>query len=290
MFTGSGVALVTPFKNGKVDEPTLRNLIEEQIAGGTRFIVPVGTTGESATLSHEEHDRVVDITVETVARRVPVLAGAGSNATDEAIRLTEHAKKSGADGVLQVNPYYNRPTQEGLYRHFEAIAKKVNIPIVLYNIPGRTGVNMTPETMARLAKLDSIVGVKEASGSLGQVSDIIEQCPKEFIVLSGEDNLTFPMLALGARGAISVTANILPKKCAEMFVAVEQGDWAAARKVHYELAEMNRILFIETNPVPLKAALAMLKKISPELRLPLSPLSQENEPRLREVLKSYRLL
>jgi 4-hydroxy-tetrahydrodipicolinate synthase len=219
-----------------------------------------------------------------------VLAGAGSNATDEAIRLTEHAKKSGADGVLQVNPYYNRPTQEGLFRHFEAIAKKVNIPIVLYNIPGRTGVNMTPETMARLAKIDNIVGVKEASGSLGQASDIIEQCPKEFIVLSGEDHLTFPMLALGARGAISVTANILPKKCAEMFVAAEKGDWVAARKVHFELAEMNRILFIETNPVPIKAALAMLKKIFPELRLPLTPLSQGNEPRLREVLKSYRLL
>jgi 4-hydroxy-tetrahydrodipicolinate synthase len=290
MFIGSGVALVTPFKNGKVDEPTLRSLIEEQVAGGTRFIVPVGTTGESATLSHEEHDRVIDITVETVARRVPVLAGAGSNATDEAIRLTQHAKKSGADGVLQVNPYYNRPTQEGLFRHFEAIAKQVEIPIVLYNIPGRTGVNMSPETTARLAKIDTIIGIKEASGSLAQASDIIEQCPKNFIVLSGEDALTFPMLALGARGAISVTANILPKKCAEMFAAVEKNDWATARKIHFELAEMNRILFIETNPVPIKAALALLKKISPELRLPLSPLSAENEPKLREVLKSYRLL
>lgn len=290
MFTGSGVALVTPFKNGKIDEVALRNLIEEQIAGGTRFIVPVGTTGESATLSHEEHDRVIDITVEAVNRRVPVLAGAGSNSTEEAIRLTEHAKKSGADGVLHVNPYYNRPTQEGLFRHFEAIAKKVRLPIVLYNIPGRTGVNMTPETMARLAKIDTIVGVKEASASLGQVSDIIEQCPKSFIVLSGEDALTFPMLALGAQGAVSVTANILPKKCAEMFAAVEKNDWAAARKIHFELAEMNRILFVETNPIPIKAALAMLKKISPELRLPLAPLAAGNEAKLREVLKSYRLL
>lgn len=290
MFIGSGVALVTPFKNGKVDEKGLAQLIEEQISAGTRFIVPVGTTGESATLSHEEHDRVVEIAVQVAHQRIPVLAGAGSNSTEEAIRLTAHAKKAGADGVLQVNPYYNRPSQEGLFRHFEAIAGQVEIPIVLYNIPGRTGVNMSVETMARLAKIDTIVGVKEASGSLTQVSQIIEQCPENFVVLSGEDALTFPMLALGAKGAISVTANILPDKCARMFSALEQNDWEAARKFHYELEEINQALFIETNPVPIKTALGMVKKISAEVRLPLVPLSKENENRLREVLRHYGLL
>lgn len=290
MFTGSGVALVTPFQNGKIDEAAFRQLIEGQIAEGTHFIVPVGTTGESATLSHEEHDRVVDIAIEVAQGRVKVLAGAGSNSTEEAVRLTKHAKKSGADGVLQVNPYYNKPSQEGLFRHFETIAKSVDIPIILYNIPGRTAINMTPATMVRLAKIDTIVGVKEASGSLGQVSEIIEQCPEDFVVLSGEDALTFPMLALGARGAISVTANLLPQKCAQMFASVEKNDWATARKIHYELAEINRALFLETNPVPIKSALAMVKNISPEVRLPLAPLSSDNENKLRQVLKSYKLL
>ena len=289
MFEGSGVALVTPFKNGKIDEAALTRLIEEQIAAGTKLLVPCGTTGESATLSHEEHDRVVEITVEAAKKRAKVLAGAGSNSTDEAIRLTKQAQHSGADGALHICPYYNRPTQEGLYRHFEAVAKASGLPIVLYNIPGRTGVNMLPKTVARLAKIEQIVGIKEAS-SVGQVSDLIEQCPPSFEVLSGEDALTFPMLALGAKGSISVTANVLPKACAEMYQAATAGDWAKAKKIHFELAVMNRILFIETNPAPVKAALGLMKKIDPELRLPLAPLSDESLAELKIALQSYSLL
>lgn len=289
MFTGSGVALVTPFQNGKIDEGALRRLIQEQIDAGTHFLVPCGTTGESATLSHEEHDRVVDITVEMAKGKAKVLAGAGSNSTEEAIRLTRHAKKSGADGVLHINPYYNKPTQEGLIRHFEAITQAVDIPLVLYNIPGRTGINMTPQTTARLAKIDTVVGIKEASGSLVQVSDIIASCPEGFVVLSGEDALTFPMLALGARGAISVTSNVLPKKCVSLFEAVENQDWLQARKIHYELADMNRILFIETNPTPVKAALALMGKMEPQVRLPLAPLTEIHLSELKQVLKSYGL-
>lgn len=290
MFEGSGVALVTPFRDGKIDETTLTRLIEEQIAAGTKVLVPCGTTGESATLSHEEHGRVIDITVAAAKGRAKVLAGAGSNSTAEAIRLTKHAKQAGADGTLQICPYYNRPTQEGLFLHFEAVAKATDFPLVLYNIPGRTGVNMLPKTVARLAKLDGIVGIKEASAALGQVSDIVELCPPDFAVLSGEDGLTFPMLALGAKGAISVTANILPGRCAEMFAATGRGDWNAARKLHYELAAINRALFLETNPAPVKTALGLMKKISPELRLPLTALGKENLDELQKVLKSYRLL
>jgi len=289
MFEGSGVALVTPFKDGKIDEPALAALIEAQIEGGTQVLVPCGTTGESATLSHEEHDRVIDIAVSAAQGRVPVLAGAGSNATAEAIRLTQHAKKAGADGALHICPYYNRPTQEGLFRHFEAVAKSADFPIVLYNIPGRTGVNLLPKTVARLAKLDNIVGIKEAS-SLGQVSDLIEQCPPQFAVLSGEDSLTFPMLGLGAKGAISVTANLLPKLCREMFDAVSGGNWNRAQQIHFALAEMNRVLFIETNPAPVKAALGVMKKIVPELRLPLVSVDDESLEELKKALHSYRLL
>lgn len=290
MFEGSGVALVTPFRDGKIDEKALIALIDEQIAAGTKVLVPCGTTGESATLSHEEHDQVIDITVAAAKGRAKVLAGAGSNSTAEAIRLTQHAKKSGADGTLHICPYYNRPSQEGLYRHFEAVARATDFPLVLYNIPGRTGVNMLPKTVARLAKIDGIVGIKEASGNLGQVSDIVEQCPPDFAVLSGEDALTFPMIALGAKGAISVTANVLPKLCAEMFAAAERGDFGRARQIHYELAAMNRVLFVETNPVPVKAALGLMKKISPEVRLPLAPLAKESLEELQRVLQSYRLL
>jgi 4-hydroxy-tetrahydrodipicolinate synthase len=290
MFKGSGVALVTPFKDGKIDEHAFRQLIEEQVSSGTDFLVPCGTTGESATLSHKEHDRVIDITLKTAKGRVKVLAGAGSNSTEEAIRLTQHAKKAGADGALHINPYYNKPTQEGLFRHFETIAQETDFPIILYNIPGRTGVNMTPQTTARLAQIDAIIGIKEASGSLTQVSQIIELCPKDFLVLSGEDALTFPMLALGAHGAISVTANLLPKKCAEMFRAVAEGNWDRAREIHYELAPINRALFLETNPVPIKTALSLLKKMEGEVRLPLAPLSDSNLKELKKVLQSYDLI
>jgi 4-hydroxy-tetrahydrodipicolinate synthase len=290
MFEGSGVALVTPFKNGKIDETSLVRLIEEQIAGGTQVLIPCGTTGESATLSHEEHDRVVKLTVQAAQGRVKVLAGAGSNSTVEAMRLTQEAKKSGADGALHICPYYNKPTQEGLYRHFETIAKAVDFPVVLYNIPGRTGVNMTPSTIARLAKINGIVGIKEASGSLTQISEILELCPKDFALLSGDDALTFPMLALGAKGAISVTANILPRPCAEMIKAAQEGDWLRARKIHFELAEINRVLFIETNPIPIKTALALMKKIEDEIRLPLVSMSPSHLEELKLVLAKYKLL
>ncbi len=290
MFEGSGVALVTPFKDGQIDEAALKNLIEEQIAGGTKVLIPCGTTGESATLSHREHDRVVELTVQTAKGRVQVLAGAGSNSTEEAIRLTHHAKQAGADGALHISPYYNKPTQEGLALHFEAIAEAVDLPLILYNIPGRTGINMLPKTVLRLARQRNIVGIKEASGSLAQVSDILEACPEGFTLLSGEDALTFPMLALGAKGAISVTCNLLPKQCSEMIEAASRGDWAKARKIHYELAAINRVLFIETNPAPVKTALALMKKIKPDLRLPLAPLSEASLAELRQTLKSYRLL
>ena len=214
MFSGSLVAIVTPFKNGAFDETAYRELIEFQIANGTHGIVPCGTTGESATLSHEEHERVVALTVEVVNRRVPVIAGTGSNATDEAIAFTAHAKRAGADGALLITPYYNKPTQEGLYQHYAAVARAVDLPLILYNIPGRTSVNMTPATIARLAKLPNVVGIKEGSGSLGQVSEIIHQCGDELTVLSGDDPLTLPMMALGAKGVITVTANVAPKDMA----------------------------------------------------------------------------
>jgi len=289
MFEGSGVALVTPFKNGKIDEAALVSLIEEQIAAGTHFLVPCGTTGESATLSHAEHDQVIRLTVQAANKRVLVLAGAGSNSTEEAVRLTREAKKSNADGTLHICPYYNKPTQEGLFKHFEAVAGASDFPMVLYNIPGRTGVNMSPATVARLAKIESIVGIKEASASLTQVSDIIQSCREDFAVLSGEDALTFPMLALGAKGAISVTANIMPRQCADMMNAAFSNDWARARKLHYELAELNRVLFIETNPVPVKTALSLMKKIGNELRLPLVPLAPASLEELKKVLSSLGL-
>lgn len=290
MFTGSGVALITPFKNSSIDEQALSEHIETQITAGTDFLVPCGTTGESATLSHEEHDRVVELTIEVAAGRVKVLAGAGSNSTAEAIRLTQHAKQAGADGALHINPYYNKPTQEGLYRHFEAITKAVDLPLVLYNIPGRTGINMLPETMARLAQFENIIGVKEASGDLGQVSTIRALCPEDFLIHSGEDGLTYPMLCLGAQGAISVTANVLPDKCAQMFHAVGEGKWDVAKKIHYELMEINRVLFIETNPAPVKAALGLMKKMEPKLRLPLVEVSEAHLEEIRQVLKNYDLL
>lgn len=290
MFEGSGVALITPFKNNKIDEEALGELIEAQIKAGTQVLIPCGTTGESATLTHQEHDRVIELTVKAAKGRAQVLAGAGSNSTAEAIRLTRHAQEAGVDGVLLISPYYNKPTQEGLYLHFKTIAEAVDIPIVLYNVPGRTGVNMAPSTVARLARIKNIVGIKEASGSLTQVSEILELCPQDFLVLSGEDALTFPMLTLGAKGAISVTANVLPDLCAQMMEAAFQGDWERGRQLHFQLAKMNRVLFIETNPIPVKTALALMKKISGELRLPLSPLSEASLQELQKVMKEYRLI
>lgn len=290
MFTGSLVAIVTPFKNGKFDEQAYADLIEWQITNGTHGIVPCGTTGESATLSHEEHERVVACTVEVVNRRVSVIAGTGSNATDEAIAFTKHAKQAGADGALLITPYYNKPTQEGLYQHYAAVAKAVDLPLILYNIQSRTSVNMTPATIARTAKIHNVVGIKEGSGSLGQVSEIIHQCGEDFLILSGDDPLTLPMMALGAKGVITVTANVAPKDMANLVNAALAGNFAEARTYHFKLAPLFSALFYETNPIPVKEALGMMNKIDPELRLPLTPLSSDNRERLRQVMKDSGLI
>jgi len=290
MFGGAIVAIVTPFRNGKVDEQALRKLIEEQIAAGTDGIVPCGTTGESTTLSHEEHDRVIEMTIDAVRKRVPVIAGTGSNSTAEALRLTRHAWEAGADGALLVCPYYNRPTQEGLYQHYRTIAEEVPIPIIIYNIPGRTGTNLLPETLARLAEIKNIVGVKEASGSLKQMSDVIKLCGSDFDVLSGDDIFTLPLLAIGGKGVISVISNVVPADMAEMVDVFATGDLEQARALHYRMAPLIDVLFIETNPIPVKAALAMMGKIEYELRLPLCRMSEKNEGTLKKVMQDYGLI
>ena len=290
MFKGAIVAIITPFKNGKVDEEALRKLIEFQIENGTSGIVPCGTTGESATLTHEEHDRVIEITIDAVKKRIPVIAGTGSNSTAEALRLTKHACEAGADGALIVCPYYNRPTQEGLYQHYKAIAEEVPIPIVVYNIPGRTGVNMNPDTLARLAKIPNIVGVKEAAGSIKQMSDIIGLCDPDFDVLSGDDAFTLPLLALGGKGIISVISNVAPADMAEMVSAFEAGDLEKARRLHYKMIPLIDSLFVETNPVPVKAALSMMGMIEYELRLPLCKLTQGSYDRLKKAMIDYGLI
>jgi len=290
MFKGAIVAIITPFKNGQVDEEALRKLIEFQIENGTSGIVPCGTTGESATLTHEEHDRVIEITIDAVKKRIPVIAGTGSNSTAEALRLTKHACEAGADGALVVCPYYNRPTQEGLYQHYKAIAEEVPLPIVVYNIPGRTGVNLNPDTLARLAKIPNIVGVKEAAGSIKQMSDIIGLCDPDFDVLSGDDAFTLPLLALGGKGIISVISNVAPADMAEMVSAFEAGDLEKARRLHYKMIPLIDSLFVETNPVPVKAALSMMGMIEYELRLPLCKLTQGSYDRLKKAMIDYGLI
>jgi 4-hydroxy-tetrahydrodipicolinate synthase len=295
IFEGSMVALVTPFKEGpglkpEIDEKSLRELVEWQIAEGTDVLVPVGTTGESATLDYEEHDRVIRIVIEQTRGRVPVLAGTGSNATVEAIEITRRAQESGADGSLQVAPYYNKPTQEGLYRHFKAIAEATDLPVVLYNVPGRTVVNMLPETVARLAEIKSVVGIKEACGNLDQIRKLIELCGSDLTVLSGEDAQNFDILEMGGRGMISVTANVAPKKMAEMWDAFEAGNVAEARGIQERLQPLHAAMFFETNPIPVKAALGMMRRCSPQMRLPLCKMGEENAARLKGVLKEFRLI
>ena len=289
MFEGSFVAIVTPFKNGKVDAKALKGLIEFHIKNGTNGIVPCGTTGESATLDHREHEEVIRIAVETCGGRVPVLAGTGSNSTYEAIELTLTAQKLGADGALLITPYYNKPTQEGLYQHFAAVAKATKLPIVLYNVPSRTSINMLPATVARLSQIENIVGIKEASGNLVQVSEIIKSCGPGFKVISGEDALTWPILALGGKGVISVTANLVPDKFARLCNAALAGDMETARSAHYELMKLNDIMFIETNPIPVKTALAIMGRIDNEFRAPLCAPSENNLAALQSVLEEYSL-
>lgn len=291
MFKGSIVAIVTPFKSGKVDEKKLRDLIDFQIKNGTNGVVPCGTTGESATLNFDEHEKVIEITIDQVKKRVPVIAGTGSNSTQEAIMLTRQAASAGADASLQVSPYYNRPTQKGLYEHFKAIAQSVKIPIVLYNIAGRTGVNIEPETIAKLAQdCKNIVAVKEASGSLDQMSRIKQLCPENFDLISGDDGLTLPVLSIGGTGIISVVANIVPRDVADLVSAFEKGDLKKARELHYKLLPLIKAVFLETNPIPVKTAMGLLGMCEPELRLPMCGMWEGNLEKLKKALKDYGLL
>ncbi|HNX68627.1 MAG TPA: 4-hydroxy-tetrahydrodipicolinate synthase [Candidatus Omnitrophota bacterium] len=283
MFEGSMVALVTPFCNGKVDRKALAGLLDFQLKEGTDVIVPCGTTGESATMSHEEHRDTMSFVVDYVNGRIPVICGCGSNNTEEALGLVRHAKKIGADGVLVVTPYYNKPTQEGLFRHYQFLASRADIPMVLYNVPGRTGVSIAPETVARLSKIDTIVAIKEASGSMDQADQIMQLC--DLTLISGEDSLTFPLIAIGARGVISVTANVVPRLVKNMVAAALDGNMEEARSVHKVLYPFSKAAFIETNPIPVKTALGWMRKIQPELRLPLCGMRPDNEKKLREVLK-----
>jgi 4-hydroxy-tetrahydrodipicolinate synthase len=291
MFSGSIVALVTPFKNGKVDEKKLKSLIEFQIKSGTAGIVPCGTTGESTTLSTAEHERVIEITIAQVNKRIPVIAGTGSNSTEEAINLTKHAAASAATASLQVSPYYNRPTQKGLYEHFKAIAESVDIPIILYNIASRTGVNIEPETIAKLAKdCKNIVGVKEASANLEQMSRIKALCPENFDLISGDDALTLPILSIGGSGIISVVANIVPGDVANLVKEFKKGNLLKAQGLHYKLFPLVKAMFLETNPIPVKTAMGILGMCEPDLRLPLSQMLPENVEKLKKALKDYGLL
>jgi 4-hydroxy-tetrahydrodipicolinate synthase len=290
MFKGSMVAIVTPFRDGKVDERALGELIDWHIASGTDAIVPCGTTGEAATLTYEEHEHVVEFTIKRAAGRVPVIAGTGSNSTDETIMLTRHAKEAGADGALLITPYYNKPTQEGLYRHFKAVADDVDIPIVLYNVPGRTSVNMLPATVARCAQIGNIVAIKEATANLQQISEIIELCGEKIAVLSGDDFTVLPTLAIGGMGVISVSANCAPADMAALCDLYFAGDMDGAKKMHYKLQPLNQAMFFETNPIPVKTALGMMGRIAPEMRLPLCPMSEPNKEKLSRVLKEYGLI
>ena len=291
MFKGSIVAIVTPFRDNKVDEKKLRELIEFQIKNGSSGIVPCGTTGESATLSFEEHNRVIEVTVEQAKKRVPVIAGTGSNSTEEAIILTRHAAKAGADASLQVSPYYNRPTQKGLFEHFRAIADAVDIPIILYNIASRTGVNIEPDTIAGLSReCKNIVGVKEASGNLDQMSRIKELCGAGFDLISGDDSLTLPILSIGGTGIISVVANIVPRDVAALVSEFQKGNLKKAQELHFKLLPLIKAMFIETNPIPVKTAMGLLNICGPDLRLPMCGMSGENQEKLKKALIDYGLI
>jgi 4-hydroxy-tetrahydrodipicolinate synthase len=286
MFHGTYTALVTPFRDGKVDEAALRTLIREQIAAGIDGIVPCGSTGESATMTHAEHEQVISLSIEEAAGRVKVMAGTGSNSTAEACRLTKFAADAGADGALLISPYYNKPTQQGHVLHYRAIAEAAKLPLIIYNIPGRTGVNILPETVAQIAEIPGIVGIKEAAGSLDQVSRIVQLCGPKFTVLSGDDSLTLPMMAVGAHGVISVASNLLPRRVSELVRAAAADDYATARRVHFELLPLMQALFLETNPICIKTALAFANKIpSAELRMPLTPITEPSRKRLEQVVR-----
>lgn len=289
-FTGAFTALVTPFKNGKVDEDAYRDLIEWQIEQGIDGLVPCGTTGESATLSHAEHGQVIRICVEQAKGRVPILAGAGSNNTAEAVELTRYAKDAGADGALLITPYYNKPTPAGLVEHFKAIAKEVPLPFVVYNVPGRTALNLAPETLAAIrTAVPEVVGVKEATGDLKQVSEVVEMLGPDFSVLSGDDFTVLPLLSVGGSGVISVVSNIVPDRMAKLCAAYRDKDTDLARELHMEMMPLARAMFFETNPIPVKTSLSLMGKMDLELRLPLVEMLPENLSDLKDILKEYKL-
>jgi len=291
MFSGSMVALVTPFDSqGKFVEETYRQLIDFQIENGTDVIVPCGTTGESATLDFDEHEYVIKVCIDQVNKRVPVIAGTGANNTAEAVHLSKNAKANGADGLLLVCPYYNKPSQEGIYQHYKKLAEEVALPQVLYNVPGRTGVNVTADTTIRLAEFSNIVAIKEASGDLTQVSQILSRAGDKIDVISGDDFLTFPMMCCGAKGVISVSANAIPKQVKDMVDAVQNGDYMMGRKLHLELLEFHTAMFIESNPVPVKKTLELMGKLAAHVRLPLVDMNDATLEKLKSVLQKYKLI
>jgi len=289
-FRGVTTALVTPFKDGRLDEAAFRRHIQEQIGGGVQALLPCGTTGESPTLSHDEHKKLVEITIDEARGRVPILAGAGSNSTREALDLAEHAAKAGADGLMVVAPYYNKPTQEGLFLHYEALGR-VGLPIIVYNIPGRCGVNILPETLARMAReIPAVAGVKEATGDLNQMIHTIELCGPDFLVTSGDDGLTLPLLAVGGGGVISVASNIIPEPLTTMWRAWETGETAQARELFFKMLPLFKALFVETNPIPVKKALALMGRMSDEMRLPMSPAQPGTVENLKKNLSPWGLI
>jgi 4-hydroxy-tetrahydrodipicolinate synthase len=287
---GVYTALVTPFRNDAVDEKSLGDLVEAQIGAGVDGLVPCGSTGESATLSHAEHQRVVEVVVEAARGRVPVVAGTGSNSTREAVALTLHAREAGADGALLISPYYNKPTQEGIALHYETVARETRLPLVVYNIPGRTASNIQPATLARLAENEFIVGVKESCGDLDQIAHVIGGCPDDFAVVSGDDSLTLPLMSIGGRGVISTSSNVVPTEMVEMVSAFRGGDAPRARTVHHRLLPLFDALFCETNPIPVKCAVALLGRIGPEIRLPLTPITDAHREQLQAVMKDLGIL
>ncbi len=283
-------AIITPFKENKVDKKAYKQLVEKQINAGIYGVVPCGTTGESATLDFDEHEMLIDYTLELVNHRLTVIAGTGSNNTKEAIKLTAHARKAGADAVLTITPYYNKPTQNGMYEHFKAIAEAVDIPLILYNVPGRTGVNMLPETVARLSEIKNIIGIKEATGSLQQVTETMKMCKKDFIILSGDDFTALPSIAIGAKGVISVTSNIVPAEMVEMFKAYESNNMHKAIELNLKLWPLHNAMFIESNPIPVKAAAHLMGWISSEIRLPLVPMTGANLNKLKTAMAGFGLI
>ncbi len=290
MFYGSIVAIVTPIKNGQVDKESYKKLVEFHLENGTDGIVTCGCTGEPATLSMEEHKQLIKFTVDIVDKKIPVIAGTGSNNTKESLELTSFAKEVGCDGCLLITPYYNKPTQKGLYLHYKTIAESVDIPIILYNVPSRTGISISPETVAELSKIKNIVGIKEASGNFDQIYKIISLVDKDFVVLSGDDALTLPIIAVGGKGVISVAANIFPKEMSTMVKYALNGQIEKAREIHYKLYPIFKVLFIETNPIPVKTSLSLMGMIKQEWRLPLTPPSDENFQKIKETLKKYGVI